>query len=319
LSVTSALSHAAVRLLGIKAKAGFYRVFGSEFGKPVAALYGSSPAFDGLDWNQVGQSLCGGLANWGIPGSSPTEWEMMQLRAPDAVRTFIVVSPYDLNDYFLCDFRAEIVPMGKTLAQLREAGVDLPFSRKILSQYPLALVRRLFPTAGRSGGVMVGVRHWLTKWTGRSDSRTRIEDRVPLFGSTGPNMIRDKLTDWDTARLQRRIEMTREGCQGKQWFDGLKKRALIRMVRLAAAHGKVTLVVMPMSPIYEQAFLTPQAVRDLDQALADVQAAGANTPIIRLDHLPALHNNDVFWDMVHLNMDGQKIATAALLEEIRTH
>ena len=314
---SSVLSHAAVRRLRIKADAKGYRVFGSQAGKPVATLYGTSPAFDGLDWDQVADFLGGGIDNWGIAGSSASEWEMMQLSSPDTPRTFIVVSPVDLNDYYLGDFRAQIVPFVKTVQELSEAGADWSFSERMLSQYPLTFIRKLFPTAGRSDGVMVGIRIMLLKLMGRSSPHDEVGVLRPTFGSIGPNMIKERLTDYDPGRLRRRLELMRAGCQGKQWFDGPKKHALLRMVRWAAARGKVTLIVMPMSPIYQREFMKPMATREFEQALADAQAPGANLPMIRIDKLPVLHNNDVFWDFVHLNMDGQKIATAALLTELK--
>jgi hypothetical protein len=313
---SSVLSHAAVRWLKIKAEAKGYRVFGSQSGKIAATLYGTSPAFDGLDWSQVADFMGGGIGNWGIPGSSASEWEMMQLSSPNAPQTFIVVSRLDLNDYFLCDFRAEIVPFWKTVRDLREAGAGWSFSRRMLSQYPLTFIRQLFPTAGRSDGVMVGTRILLLKLMGHSSPHDAAG--VLRFGPIGPNPIKERLADWDPGRLQRRLALTRNGCQDKEWFDGPRKHALVRMVRQAAAHGKVTIVVMPMSPIYQEELMKPEATREFEQALADAQAAGATSPMIRLDKLPVLEDNGLFWDFFHLNMDGQKIATAAFLKEIKS-
>jgi hypothetical protein len=315
LLITSVVSHAVVRWLGIKATGPIYLVFGSQVGKPAASIYGASPAFDGLDWNQVAQLLGGGIQTWATAGSSPSEWEMLQLRSPDVPRTFVCFTPFDLNDYFLCDFRAKIVPFGKTVRELREAGADWSFSKRMLSQYPLTFIRKLFPTAGRSNGVMVGIRRGLQKMIGRSKHADL--DRVPQLGSTGPNMTQDRITDWDAGRLQRRVEMMRAGCQGKQWFDGPKKQALLRMVRQAAAHGTVTIIVLPLSPTYQREFMTAKVTQDFERTLTDVQASCAASPMIRLDKLSVLHDDGLFWDLVHLNMYGQKIATAELLAKFQ--
>jgi len=316
LAITASLSHIAVRKLGIKANAASYRVFGSQDGKPETIIHGSSPAFDDLDWNQVSALGGGGIENWAIAGSSPCEWEMMQNRSPNDARTFIVVTPVDLNDYFLCDFRAELVPFFKTVQELRESGADWAFSERTLKQYPLYFVRLLFPTAGRSDGVMVGFRRDLERMIGRA--RPADIDRVALFGGTGPNTNTDRLTNLDSARIQRRLSVMEAGCEHKQWYGGPKKCALLRLAQNARAHGKVILVVLPLSPLLQKRFMTAEAYREFEQCLADMEASCAGMPVIRMDHLPELNHDDLFWDFVHLNMYGQQIATKEFIKAVKS-
>ena len=68
---------------------------------------------------------------------------MSQNLATNANLTIIGVSVYDLNEHHSADARANIVPLGQTISDLRESKADWQFSKGLLSQYPLALVRRL--------------------------------------------------------------------------------------------------------------------------------------------------------------------------------
>src|SRR5208283_5516529 len=91
---------------------------GSQDQKPSAFLEGSSLAFHGLDWGRISKSLGISMETWGVAGSSPAEWEVFQEQAPHAPRTFLVVSAYDLNENWLCDFHADVVPLSETIRNL---------------------------------------------------------------------------------------------------------------------------------------------------------------------------------------------------------
>jgi len=255
------------------------------------------------------------METWPVAGGSPAEGEVFQERAPHATRTFIVVSAYDLNENWLCDFHADIVPLSETIRNLRQCGAPWPFCKRVLSQYPLMVARKLFPTAGRSDGVMVGIRSKLLKLFHTSTAAG--QDDAPQLGDTGTSLIRDKVTDWSEARLERRLVLMRSSCQGKQSFDGMKKNALIRMLQRAERQGQSVLVVLPVSPIYQKEFLNSDVVHDFEETLADVRRHCPRTQIIRLDPITALHDNGLFWDSVHMNMYGQQIATTALLKQMQ--
>jgi hypothetical protein len=77
------------------------------------------------------------------------------------------------------------------------------------------------------------------------------------------------------------------------------------------------MIVMPVSPIYQKEFLTPQVMQDFEDALADLQHRSPKTKLVRLDHLPDLDDDATFSDLVHLNMYGQRIATAAFLSRLK--
>ena len=174
------------------------------------------------------------------------------------------------------------------------------------------LVRKLFPTVGRSDGVMTGIRDRIQNAYGQ---RTEQTSEDPKFGPTNKSEIKEKLTDWSPARLQRRLVLMRSKCQGKHSYNGLKRLALTRLLERASHSGDVTVLVVPVSPIYQKEFLTPSVVAEFEQAIESTEDCCAKAKFIRLDRVPSLQDGQLFADLVHLNTSGQRIATAAFLEE----
>ena len=316
MGIGSATTHTLIHWLKIRATYGGYHHYGPQDQKALTILHGSSLAYDGLDWGQISEILGGAIESWATPGSSPSEWEVQHQRSPQVNRAIIVISPYDLNEYFLCDFRADIVPLGRTIRDLQHCGSDPQLCKRILSQYPQMFVRKLFPTVGRSDWVMVGIRAKLSMLA--NDVASMDVDAAPKFGSTRTSEIVERVSDWPPARLQRRLVLMRRDFQGKQWFNGLKRMALVRLLDEAQKQGQVVMVVMPVSGIYQKEFLSLRAKQDFEDALTDIQHRSPPTRLIRLDHLAALDNDDMFYDLVHLNMYGQRIATIALLNQLRS-
>ena len=313
MAICSIVSHVAVEWLGIKATWGGYKRYGPKDSKPLIVLHGSSPAYDGLDWDQIAKALGSSIESWATAGSSPSEWEVMDRRARDVTRAFVVVTPVDLNEYYLCDFRADIVPLRRTVRDLQECHSDWQFSRRILSQYALAYLRKPFPTVGRSDGVMVGIRAKLETFLGVS-SRTR-EDDATQFHTNGRSENSGKVSDWSEAHRERRLILMRAACQNRHSFNGPKKLALVRLLQRASTRGQTVLVVLPMSPIYNEAFLTPTVMSEFEEALSETLKLCPQVQMIRLDKLPNLNNNEYFSDFVHLNMYGQRIETEAFLRQ----
>ncbi len=311
-TVCAATSHLAIDRLKIGALPVGYHHYGAAGEKAVAVLFGSSLAYDGLDWRKISEAQGEPIESWATPGSSPAEWEVHQSRSPNATRAFVVVSAYDLNEYWLCDFRADIVPLMVTLRDLWQCRVDWQFRKRILSQYDMMVVRKLFPTIGRSDGVMTGIRD---KLEGIFESPSKTEGDSPKFGFYDNTTSKEKVTDWSAGHILRRLALMRTACQGKQSFNGPKKLALERLLQRAGQQGQVTLVVMPVSPIYHREFLNPRAVQDFERELAEMQERCPQTRLIRLDRIPTLQDSSVFRDFVHLNMFGDQIATLAFLNQ----
>ena len=108
--ITAIISHSIIDWLKIETGFGGHWVIESGGDKPSVFMAGSSLAGDGLSWCRISDVLDLRIEGWGVAGSSTSEWERFQNRAKQARLTVIVVSPYDLNENFLCDFRAEVVP-----------------------------------------------------------------------------------------------------------------------------------------------------------------------------------------------------------------
>jgi hypothetical protein len=312
-------SHFVATFLKIRTSAVGYKLLANGNQKPFALAEGSSLMLDGLSWRRISNAFGQNIENWFVAGSSPSEWESLQGRASDARLTFIVVSAYDLNEHFICDYRAAVVPLNRSMRDLWQSGADWPFTKRLLSQYPLQYLRYLFPTLGRSDGVMVGIREKLSEilrpWF-------KIEAEAgPTVGSdsdaTSEEIKTGKVTDWSKARMLRRLTLMRNACQGKHSFNGPKNLAFLRMLQRAQQKGRVVVVVLPVSPIYTQEFLTPEASRQFEDVLADLERRVPQANWIHLEGLAELNSNEYFQDFVHMNVDGQRIATDTFLTRIR--
>jgi hypothetical protein len=295
-----------------------FKILGVQKEAPRALAEGSSLMRDAISWQPVSDAVAATIENWFVAGSSPSEWEILQHNAPDVHLTFIAVSVYDLNEDFPCDYRANVVPLRQTIEDLRQSHSDWQFWKRLLSQYPLKYVRMLFPTVGRSDGVMVGLRGktaaWLSPWM------TIEAEAGPAVGngsSSGTeNDQKEKLTEWTQARLLRRIALMRTACGAKQRFDGPKKLALLRMVEQAHRQGEVVVIVLPVSGIYAREFLSPPLTAQFEATLAAAERAVPEARWVRLDQVTGLNSDDHFWDLVHLNFYGQQIATKAFLDQL---
>lgn len=318
--ITSIISHSIIAWLKIERSFGRYWVIGTEGGgRSSAFMAGSSLAGDGLSWWEISDVLNLRIEGWTVAGSSPSEWERFQHKVTQTKLTIVVVSPYDLNEYFLCDFRANLVPLVQTVKDLWQSKVDWPFCKHVLSLYPLSYLRILFPTAGRSDGVMVGFREKL---------KNLLRDVLPIQSEAGPTLAlnesastqeykKEIISLWDPGRTLRRLASLRSACQGIHMYSGPKRQAFLRMLQQAQRQGGVVVVVLPVSPFYAGEFLTPQVKQAFEEVLAYAAHNISQVFFIRLDQLNALKSNDYFWDLVHMNIYGRQIATEAFLGQMR--
>jgi len=319
IGIASIGSHAMVRLLGIRTGGVGYRLLAPGSGAPLALAEGSSLMASGISWELIAKEVGMGIENWFVAGSSPSEWESLMSRSPQARLRFIVVSAYDLNENFLCDYRAAVVPMTRSASDLRESRAAWQFSKRMLSQYPMEYVRALFPTVGRSDGVMVGLRDLLRRIT--STWVTMESEAGPTIASrddgAGDELATELVGDWPKDRVLRRMALMRAACQGKHSFDGPKKLALWRILRQATQQGRTIVVVLPVSPMYTEEFLTSEVVGQFEASLFEARRNAPEALWLRLDKVRELNSNDNFWDFVHMNVDGQRIATEAFLSAYR--
>ncbi len=318
-AIASLGGHLITAWLEIETTSGMSWAIGQPNGKPPAVMSGSSLAGDGISWERISAEYDQRIEGWSVAGSSPWEWETFQQRAPDTRLNFLVVSVYDLNEQFISDFHADTVSAFHTVRDLWQSQVDWHFAKRVLSGYPLKYVRILFPSAGRSQGVLRGLREKLGKLLG--DAVISESEARPTFAMSKIGIVKEykteKIVNWSPARMQRRLATMRGAAQGRQSFDGPKKLAFLRILHQGQHLGRIVVIVLPVSPAYAREFLTPEVSRRFENAVAEAQRTAPQARWVRLDRLRALDSDEYFWDLVHLNIDGQRIATEALLGQLR--
>jgi Mg2+ and Co2+ transporter CorA len=135
--------------------------------------------------------------------------------------------------------------------------------------------------------------------------------------STTKEYKKEKISNWSSGRMLRRLASLRSACQGIHTFNGPKRLALMRMLRQAQEQGLAVAVVLPVSPAYAQEFLNPEVKREFEEVLADLQRSVPQAHWIRLDQLNELNSNEYFWDLVHINSYGQRIATEFFIKQLK--
>ena len=311
--ITAIVSHGITSWLRIETAPGGYWVIGPGEGKASVFMAGSSLARDGLSWQQIASRLNHRIEGWGLAGSSPSEWERFQYLETHTSLTILVVSLYDLNEYFISDYRAQVVPLTETIEDLWETNLDWPFHKRVLSMYPLTYLRALFPTAGRSSGVIRGIREKTATYI-KPLGPMEVEG-TPAFSFSDFN--KEKITDWSQGMMLRRLAAMRIACQGRHVFNGPKRLALLRMLNRAQHQGSVVVVVLPVSSAYSEELIASEVQQQFEEGLAEVQHSVERVHWVRLDQLKGLSLNEYFQDLVHMNSYGQKIATEALLDRLR--
>jgi hypothetical protein len=177
----------------------------------------------------------------------------------------------------------------------------------------------VFPTVGNSDAVLVGLRSKIRERLGFASAA---EDReTALFLPSKPVLefgeSTARVSDWAEGRIQRRLALVRAENGGRHTFSGPKRLALHRMLMRARQKGGVIVVALPVSQAYVDEFLTPDVVSSFEKALAEETDDVPGIQVVRLDQVPGLTAHRYFMDLVHLNSDGRRVATAAFLEKLR--
>jgi len=313
-ALTSGASHLMVSWLHIDTTGVSQMKFGTGEAKAPILVAGSSLTFYGISFEKVSQAMSHQVVTRSVPSASPCELEQLVGAVPKADLYILGVSVFDLNEFALSDFRADVTPLARSLADLRESHSDWPYVKRILGQYPLRYLRLLYPSAGRSLGVMLGLREKCRVLFGRGH-RESAEAALTLDVGSRPR-TQESIQDWTPARTLRNLSQMRMQSQGKQGFSGPKSLALRRMLQ-ATNFGRVVVTVMPASPSYQREFVHEQVSSDFESAIAKAQKSNPSALWVRLDHLPELKSNAFYWDLVHLNEKGQEIATAGFLSRLK--
>lgn len=296
---------------------GIYRRIGPQSG-PQVFTAGSSLLGDGLSWPEVSESLGDGIENWAVGGSSPELWEVFQQRRPNPAMTIVGVSLYDLNEMRPTPERAEYVPLTETISDVWVSKADPALSRRLLSQYTTSYVRYLFPTVGYSDKVLVGLRYRLAQAVGLG-ARLQEHEGVVLErdGVLDAGEVTDKLSDWSSARMLRRLAALRAENHGvHEFLRGPKRRAFERILLRARDKGPVIVVVLPVSRSYMQEFLDESTLDEFERALNEEIKMAPEAVLVRLDRVPGINDDSYFSDHVHLNWYGRGLTTPVFLKEI---
>lgn len=110
----------------------------------------------------------------------------------------------------------------------------------------------------------------------------------------------------------------RSACEGRHTFNGPKKMALTRLVKRAEDQGPIIFVVVPVSPAYQKEFLTPEVMAEFETVLTELHQLCPRARLVRVDQIPAIRDDALFSDLVHLNIYGRQIATAAFFRQLDT-
>lgn len=295
---------------------GIYRRVGPESG-PQVFCAGSSLVIWGLAWPEISESLGEGIENWSVGGSSPEIWEVFQQRRRDANMTIIGVSVYDLNEMRVTAERARYVPLIQTISDLWASGAEPALDRRILTQYAMTYVRFLFPLAGDADRVLAGLRSRVAQVLGLQASLVEHEGVVVERDGVLDATSTMKVSEWSSARALRRIALLRAENRGShEFFRGPKRRAFQRILLRARQQGPVMVVVFPVSRAYAEEFLDKSALAEFERELNEVMAVAPEATLVRVDRVPGISDNGYFFDFVHLNSYGRRIATRVFLQEV---
>jgi hypothetical protein len=309
--IASTGSHMLVGWLHIRTTAVSPFTIGNARTQPPAYLAGSSLAGQGLEWERISRELNQRIIGWGIAGGSPFEWQIFQPRAAAVRRTFVVVSCYDLDESILCDYRAEVVPLAETIKSLKESHADWASAKRTLAQYPTNALRILFPTFARSRGIMGELRMKVSSVIHTTASgELQAGPTLSFRNDPAEEEYRSgRISDWPKAEGLRKVTAMSSAFQGGHSFAGLKHYAFKRMLECARTQGETIAVVLPVSPMYTDAFMSPESMHQFESSVSAVQNQVSGVKWMRLDQVANLRSNDYFYDLVHMNFFGQNSAT----------
>lgn len=284
-----------------------------DYGSPTAPtkvfVASSSLGYYGLDWDAIAARQDWSIRRYDIPAASPCEFENSQALVPNAKASILVISMFDMDETYFSDYRASLVPVDRTVQDLWDSGVNWAFAKRTLSHYPEDWLRDIYPTAGQSMGVMVGLRSKLAEL--RKGHGGGNSEKAVLNGAN-TNFPTVRVSEWDAGRLLRNVSEMIASAQGRHFFAGPKQEALRRILTRAQERGKVFVVVMPVTPEYRRMVANERVVADFNTMATALASAFPRTQWARLDQVKILDDDQFFWDLVHLNVYGRVIATREL-------
>lgn len=257
--------------------------------------------FFGIDWNSIGIHFDRRVDTFACSSASPCEIEALPFATAPAVVRVIGFSRYEMNEERISNQRPDLVPVWQTLTDLRASGMPWDYCKKVLGQYPASYLRKVFPTAGYSTAVMVGLRDKARQFTHRS--------RRPGVSVQGGEAQVERVTDWDAGRLARNVAICRAFGGDREVFGGPKWQALTRLAATASNEHPLVVIVLPVSPFYQRNVGSPAGAVAFDALLETAALQQPGLHVIRADRLPELDDNSRFCDFVHINLEGRTLLT----------
>ena len=286
-----------------------------HFSEPVFS-FGSS-----LKGYAIDEALLTDARGWhtiskGCGAGSPAEFEFLLSDSANNSSLIIFTSIFEMSEGMISPSRTSLVPFLQSVQDTWDMVLGWEQTKTLLWKYPLDSLQEVFPTLGRSWEVQVLARDKIRALLGRSSAPA--SDDGPIDLNPTSNEIQSSLLDWDAGRLERNVaQMQQMNVSLHSNFTGPKSRALERILTRSRQSGTFNFVViLPVSPTFINRNLDREAVNAFDLALIKLQERHPDALIIRLDNEGSLQNDDLFWDLVHMNARGQASTTALLLERL---
>lgn len=313
----SSASYATYKLLGLNSPPRNEHTFRE---KPYTSSHfealGSSLMAQGVDWNRTARILGAEVTTRSCGAGSPAELEFLSQAVPGQNNTLIFISIFEMAEGMLSESRPIEVPFLVTLQDIAETRPNWDLAKTLLWSYPLKAIKVPFPTTGRSWEIMVQIRDRLQSL--RIGTAQKSDD-APIALNAGTNFHTENLSDWDHGRFLRNLEQLRNrGATDHGDFSGPKFAALKRILEKSRLQHSSFVVVMPVSPAYNAAFVDETISAKFESMLRSLESANPSAVVVRLDRMAALQSDRLFWDLVHLNYEGQKLATTELIEELKS-
>ena len=258
-----------------------------HFSEPVFSFGSSLKGF------AIDEALLTDARGWhtiskGCGAGSPAEFEFLLNDSANNSSLIIFTSIFEMSEGMISPSRTSLVPFLQSVQDTWDVVLGWEQTKTLLWKYPLDSLQEVFPTLGRSWEVQVLARDKIRALLGRSSAPA--SDDGPIDLNPTSNEIQSSLLDWD---------------------------ALDRILTRSRQSGTFNIVViLPVSPTFISRNVDREAVNAFDLALIKLQERHPDALIIRLDNEGSLQNNDLFWDLVHMNARGQASTTALLLERL---
>ncbi len=297
----SAVSHALARWLRVTLDPMEAHHYGAESLRPPILVAGSSLTFFAVDWEGAAVRLGQKINTFACATASPCEIEAMPFATTEGAVRVIGISRFEMNEERITSLRPELVPLLQTAADLRASRMGWDYCKKLLGQYPAMYARIAFPTAGRSGAVMVGLRGKARQFL-HGGSRTELSVH-------GGDVQTERLTDWDAGRLARNLSSMRASGGNREVFGGPKLRALARLAGTASTGRPLVILILPVSPLYQREVGSAAGLAAFDAQLEATTFRQAGVHVLRADRLPEFDDAAKFCDLVHINLEGRAALT----------